>query len=130
MNLDIAISAQPIDSQRALPKDIIGPAGAIAEFCGIVRGTEEGQPIAALEYEAYSPMAENVIRRILDELGQLHPCLLVRVRHRVGIVPVGEAVVHVTVASQHRAEAFAMATAFMDRLKKDVPIWKCRVLFS
>jgi molybdopterin synthase catalytic subunit len=32
------------------------------------------------------------------------------------------------VASAHRAEAFAMVTRFMDRLKQDVPIWKRRAL--
>jgi len=32
--------------------------------------------------------------------------------------------IHVMAAGQHRAEVFAMVTQFMDRLKRDVPIWK------
>ncbi len=102
--------------------------GALAEFSGIVRGEENGRVIAALEYEAYSPMAARVMRDILAELGQRHPCLFVRVTHRIGIVPVGEAAIHIVVTARHRAEAFAMLAGFMDRLKQDVPIWKCRAL--
>ena len=128
MHLDIAIATQPIDLRRELPTGILGRAGAIVEFAGVVRGEEEGRSIAALEYEAYSPMAEDVMRRIIEELGQSHPCLSVRVTHRVGVVPAGEAAIRVVVAAGHRAEAFAMLAAFMDRLKQDVPIWKRRAL--
>ena len=124
MQVQIAITPQPIDVRCALPKELAGSAGAQVDFQGIVRGEEEGRPIAALDYEAYTPMAEQVMRRIVAELSHSHPCLFVRVIHRVGRVPVGEAAIHVTVASPHRAEALAMVTQFMDRLKKDVPIWK------
>lgn len=100
--------------------------GALAEFSGLVRGEENGRDIAALEYEAYSPMAEQVMREIITELVRRHPCLSVRVTHRTGIVPVGEAAIHMLVTARHRAEAFAMLTEFMNRLKQDVPIWKRR----
>ena len=124
MNIEISIVSQPIDRSCSLPGHIVSKAGAIAEFSGIVRGDENGQPIAGLEYEAYSPMAEKVIRRIVEEIGQLEHCLYVRVIHRIGKVPVGDAAIHILVAAVHRAEAFAMLTAFMDRLKQEVPIWK------
>jgi len=124
MQLEVILTAQPIDLRRALPAELASRAGAIVEFAGHVRGEEAGQPISALEYEAYSPMAENVMRRIVGELAATQPCLYVRVTHRVGRVPVGEAAIQVVVASAHRAEALAMVTRFMDRLKEDVPIWK------
>ena len=98
--------------------------GALAEFTGNVRGEENGQPIKALVYEAYQPMAETVMRRLLTEIAATHPCLAVRVQHRIGIVPVGEAAIHIAVEARHRAEAFALLATFMDRLKQDVPIWK------
>ena len=102
--------------------------GALAEFTGTVRGEENGLPIAALVYEAYQPMAEAVMRRLLTELAAAHPCLAVRVQHRIGIVPVGEAAIHIAIQARHRAEAFGMLAAFMDRLKQDVPIWKTDTL--
>ena len=117
-----------ITPQRIAPENSPTAAGigAVAEFSGLVRGEENGSTIAALEYEAYSPMAEQVMRAIITELSQRHPCLSVRVTHRIGIVPVGEAAIHMLVAARHRAEAFAMLTEFMNRLKQDVPIWKRR----
>lgn len=128
MQIEITITPQPIDLCRELPQEIAGEAGAVAEFAGLVRREEGGRAIAALEYEAYQPMAENSMRKIVEELGQSPPCRFVRITHRVGIVPVGEAAIQVVAAALHRAEALAMVTRFMDRLKQDVPIWKCRAL--
>lgn len=126
MEIEVQISRAPLAEQ--LPSPVVAGLGAWVEFRGVVRGEENGQPIAALEYEAYSPMAEREIRRLLEELSAKHPCLRARVIHRVGIVPVGEAAIYVGIASAHRAEGFALLAAFMDRLKQDVPIWKRRAL--
>jgi molybdopterin synthase catalytic subunit len=104
--------------------------GAWVEFRGLVRATENDTPIGALEYEAYQPMAEQIIRQIITEIAASHPCQQVHVTHRLGVVPVGEAAIVVLVAASHRAEGFAMITTFMDRLKQDVPIWKIRSLAS
>ncbi len=98
--------------------------GAWVEFRGLVRGEEDGRPIAALEYEAYAPMAESEARRILADLAGQYPLLSARVVHRLGVVPVGETALYVGVACRHRAEAFATLTAFLERLKREVPIWK------
>lgn len=103
-------------------------AGAWVEFRGLVRHQEGDRTISALDYEAYRTMAEVEIRRILEEVGNRHRCLWVRVVHRIGVVPVGEAAIGVGVAARHRAEAFALLQEFMDRLKEDVPIWKARAL--
>ena len=102
--------------------------GAWLEFRGVVRGEENGQPISALEYEAYPEMAEREIRRLLQEMATQHPCLAAKVIHRVGVIPVGETAIYVGVASPHRGEAIALLAEFMDRLKQDVPIWKRRAL--
>jgi molybdopterin synthase catalytic subunit len=128
MLVQIEITTQPIDTRRELPEEFSRNAGALAEFSGIVRSEEDGRDIAALEYEAYLPMAGRVMRDIIAEIGRQHPCLFVRVTHRVGIVPVGEAAIHIVTAARHRAEAFVMLTEFMNRLKQDVPIWKHRSL--
>lgn len=128
MHLEVEITAQPIEPRRPVPPELAGALGALAEFTGVVRGQEDGQPIAALEYEAYEPMAEKVMRAIIEDLRQRHPCAFVRVTHRVGIVPVGETAIHVAAAAPHRAAALALVTEFMDRLKQDVPIWKRRAL--
>ena len=91
------------------PSPVDSGVGAIAEFTGTVRGEEAGKPIAALVYEAYQPMAETVMHRLLTELAVAHPCLSVRVQHRIGVIRVGEAAIHIAVHAKHRAEAFAFA---------------------
>lgn len=127
MQIEIQLANSPIAEQLPAPTPSIG-AGAWVVFRGVVRGEESGAVIAALDYEAYSPMAEMEMRRIIAELAGDHPCLYVRVIHRVGVVPVGEVAICVGVAARHRAEAFRLLTEFMNRLKQDVPIWKRRAL--
>jgi molybdopterin synthase catalytic subunit len=126
VKVEVKITTWPINVARAWPAELAGQAGAHAEFTGIVRSEEDGRVIAALEYEAYSPMAETVMQALIEELARQHPCLFVRVTHRVGLVPVGEAAIHVAAAAPHRAAALAMVAGFMNRLKQDVPIWKRR----
>jgi len=98
--------------------------GAEVEFRGIVRATEQGRAITGLHYEAYVPMAERQIRRILDRLGETWPCQAVWFIHRLGWVPAGEASLHVRVHASHREPAFRFCMALVDLLKKDVPVWK------
>ncbi|HLP01445.1 MAG TPA: molybdenum cofactor biosynthesis protein MoaE [Opitutaceae bacterium] len=128
MHLHVEVIDWPISPGPTVPPSLAGPAGALAEFRGLVRNDEGGQPISALEYEAYSPMAEQTMRRIAREIGGRHGVLSARIVHRVGIVPVGEAAIHLVVAARHRGPAFVFLSEFMDRLKQDVPIWKIRAL--
>lgn len=127
MRLHLHIGPAPIAAAQPAPaRD--ASVGAVAEFSGLVRGEENGTPIGGLRYEAYQPMAEREITRIVDALAVAHPVHAVRILHRIGDVRVGEAAIYIGIAARHRAEAFAFLAAFMDRLKKDVPIWKTDTL--
>lgn len=128
MHVELTLTHEPIGPTDPIALASKASAGAQLEFLGIVRGDEDGRPISALEYEAYPGMAEREMRRIVDELAGPHPCLAIAVIHRLGVVPVGDAAIRVRVAAVHRAEAFALLSAFMDRLKQDVPIWKIRAV--
>jgi molybdopterin synthase catalytic subunit len=98
--------------------------GASVEFRGLVRELEKGEPLAGFFYEAYHPMAENQMRRILTELAVNHPCEAAWFIHRLGWVPVGETSIYLRINSSHRGEAFALCAQALDRMKVDVPIWK------
>jgi molybdopterin molybdotransferase len=128
MKIEIQITPHPIETARGLASNFSGVAGAIADFSGVVRDQENGEGISAIEYEAFSPMAENEMRRILESLAETHPCLAARVIHRVGVIPAGEVAIQVVVLARHRDAAFALLAEFMNRLKQDVPIWKRRAL--
>ncbi len=127
MKIQVELDTKPIPYPAwELPAS--GQSGALAEFYGIVRGSEDGAPIAGLDYEAYNSMAISSMTRILEELATQLPCDAVKVIHRHGPIRVGEAAIYIGIRSAHRAEAFALLTAFMDRLKQDVPIWKTGVI--
>ena len=124
MEIEVQLTSEAIAEKIFPPPS--GSFGAWVEFRGVVRGEENGAAISALEYEAYSEMAEREIRRLLEEISANQPCLAAKVIHRVGGVPVGETAIYIGVAAKHRAAAFALLAEFMDRLKQDVPIWKRR----
>jgi MoaE-MoaD fusion protein len=114
----------PIDT-RALAATVIAPSrGAVVTFHGTVRDHHQGRPVARLDYTAYRPMAEAALGRIVAELEAAHRDLRAAIAHRVGEVPVGEASVVIAVASPHRAAAFDAAREALERLKREVPIWK------
>jgi molybdopterin synthase catalytic subunit len=99
-------------------------AGAVLRFEGIARGDEAGRAIAALEYETYDPMAVNLLRRLAVEMGERHGLIAVRVEHSRGRVPVGACSFRLEIESAHRGPGIAAMTEFIDRMKRDVPIWK------
>jgi molybdopterin synthase catalytic subunit len=121
MNVKIEFTHQEIDGSTAEPSN---GAGAVTEFRGIVRGIEGESRISGLVYEVYEPMADRIVRRIVEELDAEYPCLAFLMIHRYGFVPVGEAAIYVRIEALHRTEAIRMLEQFMNRLKTEVPIWK------
>jgi molybdopterin synthase catalytic subunit len=98
--------------------------GAVVSFAGVVRGSEAGAPIAAIEYEAFHAMAEHQFDRLFSEMERRWPVESVRLVHRLGVVPVNEPSLWVEVAAPHRGEAFAACQFLIDEMKRVVPIWK------
>ena len=99
-------------------------AGAIATFEGTVRDTNDGRAVTLLEYEAYGPMAEAELAKILDEIRAEHPEVRVAALHRVGALHVGDAAVLCAASAPHRSEAFRACREAIDRIKARLPIWK------
>src|SRR5471030_1835423 len=98
--------------------------GAVVSFSGICRGSENGEPIAALTLEHYPEMAEAEIWRHAETALSRWPLTGLTVVHRVGRITPGENIVLVLTASQHRQAAFAAAEFLMDYLKANAPFWK------
>jgi molybdopterin synthase catalytic subunit len=98
--------------------------GAVVTFSGICRGSENGEPIAALTLEHYPGMAEAEIKRHTDEAMSRWPLTGLTVVHRVGRITPGENIVLVLAASAHRQAAFQAAEFLMDYLKANAPFWK------
>lgn len=123
MNLRTLVTARPIDIGHEL--DHIGPHGAIASFIGHVR-VDDGVTTLTLEHHP------QMTGQALDDLARAATArwslAAVTLVHRVGPMVPGDAIVLVATASAHRAAALESCAYLIDRLKTDVPLWKCETL--
>lgn len=104
--------------------------GAVVEFEGIVRDTEDGCAIRGIEYEVFEAMALAELRRIADAIIQEYGLLDLVCVHRVGFIPIHDAAVYVRTAAKHRLEAYQANMECIERLKQTVPIWKHPILME
>jgi molybdopterin synthase catalytic subunit len=100
--------------------------GGLVTFTGTVRNETRGRRVLRLEYEAYVPMAERKLAEIGTALAREHGTE-VAIVHRVGVLAPGDAAVVIACSAPHRTPAFRACEACIERLKKDVPIWKREV---
>lgn len=124
------LTSQPIDVPAIVAGIEEPAAGAVATFVGLVRcssGSGREGAVERLEYEAYAPMAEAVIREILAEAQATFGILHGVVEHRVGGLAVGDVAVVVAVGTPHRAAAFDACRYVIEELKQRAPIWKREV---
>jgi molybdopterin synthase catalytic subunit len=118
-----ALTTAPIDI-AALASMVADPEhGGLATFLGMTRREADRRAYRAIEYVAYDALAEREIAAIGRE-AEVRFGACVRIRHRTGIVPVGEASVGIAASAAHRADAFAACRYAIDALKLRVPIWK------
>ena len=98
--------------------------GAIAVFVGVMRGQDGGAELRAMELEHYPEMTRAHLERLAAEACRRHGLAGVLLRHRVGRVEPGEAIVLVAVWAGHRREAYAGNRFLMEELKSGAPLWK------
>ena len=101
-------------------------AGGVVAFTGLVRDTDGGRLVTALEYVAH-PDAEAALRRVVERVAEDVPVRALAAVHRVGLLEVGDVAVVVAAAAAHRGQAFEAARRLIDDLKETVPIWKRQV---
>lgn len=121
MSVRVTMTSGPLGPAK--PIVAVG-AGAVVVFEGVVRAQEGDQEIEALLYEAYEPMAQKMLEAIGQELLASRGLLSLDVEHSRGRVAVGECSFRLAIAARHRKEALAATDEFIDRMKRDVPIWK------
>jgi len=94
-------------------------------FIGRVRGSNaSGEPLEALELEHYPAMTEACIVALAQNAAQRHGAAAVLVRHRIGRVLPGEAIVLVAVAADRRGPAQRCGQELLEALKHEAPFWK------
>ena len=118
------ITAEPLSQDECSRLVATPKAGAIGHFVGVTRGNQAGQEVMELHYEAYEPMAIKEMNVIAAEAKEKFEIEKVAIHHRIGVVPVGEPSVIISVSSAHRAPALDACRFLIEILKERVPIWK------
>ena len=103
-----------------------GACGGECVFLGRTREESHPEygPLVRLAYEVYGQMAVKVLEQMAQDAADKFGCLAVRIVHAKGPVEPGEASVVIQVATPHRGEAFEACRYLIDRLKRDLPVWK------
>jgi molybdopterin synthase catalytic subunit len=120
----IALSADPIDPPAllaAFTRASVG-AGAVVSFSGIVR---PDCGVTNLWLDHHEQLTRAGIEDLAADARARFDLAAIAIVHRVGSVAPGEPIVFVAAAAIHRRAAFDAVDYAMDRLKTDVPLWKC-----
>ena len=118
------LTDEPIDSRALVERVLRDSDGAYVLFEGVVRNHHEGKAVESIFYDAYRPMAEKEMEKIVTEVAAQFPGVALAVLHRLGHLIVGDSSIAIVASSPHRAEAFAACRVVIDRIKQTVPIWK------
>jgi MoaE-MoaD fusion protein len=114
----VRVTTEPLGLDALVQRVSDPRAGAVVTFLGVTRD------VAQLDYEAYIPMAERQMERIVIEAIEQHGLCAAAAEHRIGAVGLSEASVAIAVSAPHRAEAFAGGRQIIDEIKARAPIWK------
>ena len=113
-----------VEKEIARVKSVSKRIGGIVTFLGTVRDFSRGKNVEKLEFEYYPGMAEKKLEEIRQIAKQKFDVIEVLVVHRYGELSVGDNIVLIVAAAEHRAQAFEACRFVIDELKKHVPIWK------
>jgi molybdopterin synthase catalytic subunit len=114
----------PIDTRALIDSVMRRSDGAYVLFEGVVRDHHDSHAVESIFYDAYRPMAEKEIAKIVRDIEAQLPDVAIAVLHRLGNLVVADSSIAIVAASPHRAEAFEAARMMIDRIKETVPIWK------
>lgn len=122
--LRAVVGEDPLDVEEHARLVGTAAAGAVVTFAGVVRDSDGGRGVRALEYSGH-PSAGDVIARVAAEVVAAHPAVqALAVSHRIGPLGIGDAALACAVSSAHRREAFEACAALVDEVKAQLPIWK------
>ena len=98
--------------------------GGIVTFLGTGRELSKGENITQLNFEHYPNMAEKKLEEIRVKAIADFKIIDMSIIHRIGEIDIGENIVLILAAAEHRTEAFKACEWAIAELKRTTPIWK------
>jgi molybdopterin synthase catalytic subunit len=98
--------------------------GGITTFLGTGRELSKGQKISELNFEHYPKMAEKKLEEIREKAVKDFKIIDMSIIHRIGHIDIGENIVLIIAAGEHRGETFKACEWAIAELKRTTPIWK------
>ena len=102
-------------------------SGALACFVGVVREDPirgSDSKVSRLEYEAYWDVALERMEEIRSDAKKHEGVIEVEIHHVIDSLTVGEPSIFVVVLGKHRQDVFPVLVETVERVKREVPIWK------
>ena len=98
--------------------------GGITTFLGTGRELSKGENISKLNFEHYPKMAEKKLAEIRLQAIKEYGIIEMIIIHRIGEIDIGENIVLIVAAGEHRKETFKACEWAIAELKRTTPIWK------
>ena len=98
--------------------------GGITTFLGTGRELNKGENITKLNFEHYPEMAEKKLGEIREKAIHDFGIIDMIIVHRIGEIDIGENIVLIVAAGEHRGETFKACEWAIAELKRTTPIWK------
>ena len=98
--------------------------GGITTFLGTGRELSKGESISKLNFEHYPKMAEKKLNEIRLQAIKDYGIIEMIIIHRIGEIDIGENIVLIVAAGEHRKETFKACEWAITELKRTTPIWK------
>ena len=98
--------------------------GGITTFLGTGRELSKGENISKLDFEHYPKMAEKKMEEIRIQAIKDYGIIEMIIVHRIGEIDIGENIVLIVAAGEHRKETFKACEWAIAELKRITPIWK------
>ena len=105
-------------------KKVSNNIGGITTFLGTGRELSKGESISKLNFEHYPKMAEKKLEEIRLQAIKDYGIIEMIIIHRIGEIDIGENIVLIVAAGEHRKETFKACEWAIAELKRTTPIWK------
>ena len=93
-------------------------------YSGTTRDNFGGKPVKELQYTSYEPRALQTMLSICKNVHKKHSLTSIAMIHRLGVVPISEESILITVSSPHRQAAWRAGEEALEECKEKVEVWK------